>query len=64
LSASFGAARSRLPGEGGQIVDATVIQARRPRLSKDEKATVKAGAVPEGWSKAKRAQKARPQALG
>jgi transposase, IS5 family len=41
---------------GGQIVDATVIQARRPRLSKDEKATVKAGAVPEGWSKAKRAQ--------
>jgi transposase, IS5 family len=41
---------------GGQIVDATVIQARRPRLSKDEKATVKRGAVLEGWSKAKRAQ--------
>lgn len=41
---------------GGQIVDATVIQARRPRLSKDEKATVKGGAVPPGWSKAKRAQ--------
>jgi IS5 family transposase len=41
---------------GGQIVDATVIQARRPRLSKDEKATVRGGAVPEGWSKAKRAQ--------
>jgi transposase, IS5 family len=41
---------------GGQIVDATVIQARRPRLSRDEKATVKGGAVPEGWSKAKRAQ--------
>jgi len=41
---------------GGQIVDATVVQARRPRLSKDEKATVKGGAVPEGWSKAKRAQ--------
>jgi hypothetical protein len=41
---------------GGQIVDATVIQARRPRLSKDEKATVKDGGVPAGWSKAKRAQ--------
>ena len=41
---------------GGQIVDATVVEARRPRLSKDEKATVKGGAVPEGWSKAKRAQ--------
>ena len=41
---------------GGQIVDATVVQARRPRLSKDEKATVKSGGVPEGWSKAKRAQ--------
>ena len=41
---------------GGQIVDATVVQARRPRLGKDEKATVKSGAVPEGWSKAKRAQ--------
>jgi IS5 family transposase len=41
---------------GGQIVDATVIQARRPRLSQDEKATVKSGGVPEGWSKAKRAQ--------
>jgi IS5 family transposase len=41
---------------GGQIVDATVIQARRPRLSKDEKATVKGGGVPAGWSKAKRVQ--------
>jgi IS5 family transposase len=41
---------------GGQIVDATVVQARRPRLGKDEKAMVKGGAVPAGWSKAKRAQ--------
>lgn len=41
---------------GGQIVDATVVQARRPRLSKDEKTTLKGGGVPEGWSKAKRAQ--------
>jgi IS5 family transposase len=41
---------------GGQIVDATIVQARRPRLTSDEKATVKGGAVPEGWSTAKRAQ--------
>jgi transposase, IS5 family len=41
---------------GGQIVDATVIQARRPRLTRGEKATIKGGGVPAGWSKAKRAQ--------
>lgn len=41
---------------GGQIVDATVVQARRPRLSADEKAVVRSGSVPEGWSKARRAQ--------
>ena len=41
---------------GGQIVDATVVQARRPRLTRDERATLKGGNVPEGWSKAKRAQ--------
>jgi transposase, IS5 family len=40
----------------GQIVDATVVEARRPRLSRGEKATVKAGSVPEAWSEAKRAQ--------
>src|SRR5918995_796369 len=40
----------------GQIVDATIIQARRPRLSKDERTTVNGGGVPAGWSKAKRAQ--------
>jgi hypothetical protein len=43
---------------GGQIVDATVIQARRPRLSQDEKATVKGGGIPKTWPKAKRAQMA------
>jgi IS5 family transposase len=40
----------------GQIVDATVNEAHRPRLTACEKATVKAGAVPEAWSKAERAQ--------
>jgi transposase, IS5 family len=38
---------------GGQIVDAAVIQARRPR---SEKATIKGGGIPETWSPAKRAQ--------
>jgi transposase, IS5 family len=41
---------------GGPIVDATVVEARRPRLTGHEKATVKGGDVPAGWSKAKRAQ--------
>ena len=41
---------------GGQIVDATIIQARRPRLTAEEKATIKGGGVPEDWSKAKMAQ--------
>ena len=41
---------------GGQIVDATVIHARRPRLTRGEKATIKGGGVPEGLSPAKRAQ--------
>src|ERR671919_2467954 len=41
---------------GGQIVDATVIQARRPRLSGAEKVTVREGGVPAHWSKARRAQ--------
>jgi|Tabmets5t2r1_1033131.scaffolds.fasta_scaffold34179_1 IS5 family transposase len=41
---------------GGQIVDATVIPARRPRLTSSEKATIKGGGVPSGWSTAKRAQ--------
>jgi IS5 family transposase len=41
---------------GGRIVDATVVEARRPRLKGEEKATVKGGGTPAGWSKAKAAQ--------
>ena len=41
---------------GGQIVDATIIPARRPRLTRGEKTTVKGGGVPADWSKAKWAQ--------
>ena len=41
---------------GGQIVDATVVEARRPRLSKDEKQAVREGTIPAGWSKARTRQ--------
>lgn len=41
---------------GGQIVDATVVEARRPRLTRDEKDTIKGGGTPSGWSPARRAQ--------
>lgn len=41
---------------GGQIVDATVVEARRPRLTKQEKAVLRDGGTPEGWSKARTRQ--------
>jgi transposase, IS5 family len=41
---------------GGQIVDATVIEARKPRLTKDEKATLRGGGTPPRWSKARARQ--------
>src|SRR6186997_2770178 len=41
---------------GGQIVDATVIEARRPRLNAEEKATVRGGGTPSGWPKARARQ--------
>ena len=41
---------------GGQIVDATIVEGRRPRLTNTEKATIKGGGTPEHWSKARRAQ--------
>jgi len=41
---------------GGQIVDATVVEARRPRLTKEEKASVRDGGTPEDWSKARARQ--------
>jgi transposase, IS5 family len=41
---------------GGQIVDATVIEARRPHLNKDEKATLRDGGTPADWSKARTRQ--------
>jgi IS5 family transposase len=41
---------------GGQIVDATIIEARRPRLTEAEKKTIKGGGVPSEWKPARRAQ--------
>jgi IS5 family transposase len=41
---------------GGQIVDATVIEARRPRLTNDEKKALGNGRTPPGWSKARTRQ--------
>lgn len=58
LFAGFDAAL-RVAGDlamAGQIVDATIVGARRPRLSQDEKAAVKAGSVPATWPNARRAQ--------
>ena len=42
---------------GGQIIDATVIAAPRQKLTDDEKAVVRGGGTPAGWSQAKRQQK-------
>jgi IS5 family transposase len=41
---------------GGQIIDATVVEARRPRLTKNEKQTLRDGGTPAGWSKARTRQ--------
>lgn len=41
---------------GGQIVDATLVEARRPRLTKGERQTLRDGGTPEGWSKARTRQ--------
>jgi IS5 family transposase len=41
---------------GGQIVDATIVEARRPRLNEAEKAIVKGGGTPEGWKPARTRQ--------
>lgn len=40
----------------GQIIDATVIQACRPRLTRAEKDTIKGGGIPAEWNPARRAQ--------
>jgi hypothetical protein len=58
LFARFGAmlAERGFLAMGGQIVDATMVEARRPRLTKDEKQTLREGGTPSGWSKARTRQ--------
>jgi IS5 family transposase len=41
---------------GGQIIDATVIEARRPRLTQAENNTLRGGGTPAEWKPARRAQ--------
>ncbi len=41
---------------GGQIVDATVVKARTARLTAEEKAAIRGGGTPEGWTPARKAQ--------
>ena len=41
---------------GGQIVDATIVEARRPRLTQAEKDVVKGGGIPEDWKPARTRQ--------
>ena len=41
---------------GGQIVDATIVEARRPRLTQGEKDTLRSGGTPAEWKPARRAQ--------
>ena len=42
---------------GGQIIDATVVDAPRQKLTDEEKATIRGGGTPSRWFKAKRRQK-------
>ena len=42
---------------GGQIIDATFVEAPRQRNSRDDNATIKDGATPENWSDKKKAHK-------
>ena len=42
---------------GGQIIDASIVNAPIQRNRRDENAAIKQGQVPEDWSAAKRAQK-------
>jgi IS5 family transposase len=44
---------------GGRIIDATLIAAPRQKLTIEEKAIIRDGGTPEGWSRHKRAQKDR-----
>ena len=46
-----------LKASGGQIIDATFVEAPRQRNSRDDNAAIKNGKVPEDWSGKKKAHK-------
>jgi IS5 family transposase len=50
-------ARHGYIARGGQMIDASIVQAPRQSLSKEEKAIVSEGAMPADWKPAKRRQK-------
>jgi hypothetical protein len=50
-------ARHGYIARGGQMIDASIVQAPKQSLSKDEKELVGEGAVPITWTPAKRRQK-------
>jgi hypothetical protein len=58
LFARFDAALSERGSlaKGGQIVDATIVEARRPRLTQAEKDVVNGGGVPGDWKPARTRQ--------
>ena len=43
-------AQARLQARGGQLIDATLITVPKAQLSKQEKASIKAGKTPVHWS--------------
>lgn len=49
--------RAGFLARGGQIIDASIVNAPIQRNSREENAAIKQGQVPEDWSAAKRAQK-------
>jgi IS5 family transposase len=49
--------RAGFLARGGQIIDASIVNAPIQRNSREENAAIKHGEVPEDWSAAKRAQK-------
>jgi IS5 family transposase len=58
LFARFDAALSERGSlaKGGQIVDATIVEARRPRLRQAKKDVVNGGGIPEDWTPARTRQ--------
>lgn len=42
---------------GGQIIDATFVEAPRQRNGRDDNKTIKEGKIPQGWSEKKKAHK-------